>query len=136
MISDCDPKETITIFRCINCVVQIKGKINAVLIDDCEKTSVVCADVVSSIDVVNCKSVEVQADGKVPTLLIDKTDGCQLYLGEQATDATIICSKSSECNVSTPGPTPDDDCIESALPEQFSSVFEGGKWITTPVSHG
>ena len=77
VITDCDVKETVTIFRCINTVVQIKGKINAVLLDDCEKTSIVCNDVVSSIDIVNCKSVEVQADGKVPTIAVDKTDGCR-----------------------------------------------------------
>ena len=41
----------------------IKAKINAVLLDDCEKTSIVCSDVVSSIDIVNCKSVEVQVRG-------------------------------------------------------------------------
>ena len=56
-------------------MIQIKGKINAVLLDDCDKTSVVCTHVVSSIDVVNCTRMEVQADGKVPTILVDKTDG-------------------------------------------------------------
>eukprot|EP01048_Picozoa_sp_COSAG05_P008669 COSAG05_NODE_672_length_7990_cov_9.794830_3_plen_117_part_00 len=114
----------------------IKAKINAVLLDDCEKTSIVCSDVVSSIDIVNCKSVEVQADGKVPTILVDKTDGCQLYLGQAAMDANIFVSKSSECNVTVPGATNDDDGIESALPEQFSNSFVNGKWLTTPVTHG
>jgi adenylyl cyclase-associated protein len=61
VISECTVKESITIFRCINSVIQIKGKINAILLDDCVKTSIVCSTVVSSIDVVNCKSVEVQA---------------------------------------------------------------------------
>merc|ERR1712166_382771 len=135
-IEGCSVKETVTIFRCINCVIQITGKINAILLDDCEKTSIVCTDVVSSIDVVNCKSVEIQADGRVPTILVDKTDGCQLYLGKSATDATIILSKSSECNVTTPGATEDDDGVEQALPEQFSNSFQGGKWVTVPVTHG
>ena len=138
VISDCDVKQTVTIFRCVNCVVQIKGKINAILLDDCDKTSIVCNDVVSSIDIVNCKSVEVQADGRVPTIAVDKTDGCQLYLGAGATDATIILSKSSETNVTTPGATEEDDGVETALPEQFSSVFDKDqkKWVTTSVTHG
>ena len=138
VISDCDVKETVTIFRCVNTVVQIKGKINAILLDDCDKTSIVCSDVVSSIDIVNCKSVEVQADGKVPTIAVDKTDGCQLYLGASATDATVILSKSSETNVTTPGATEEEDGVETALPEQFSSVFDKDKqkWVTTSVTHG
>jgi adenylyl cyclase-associated protein len=139
VISDCDVKQTVTIFRCVNCVVQIKGKINAVLLDDCDKTSIVCSDVVSSIDIVNCTSVEVQADGNVPTIAVDKTDGCQLYLGTTAMSGdgpTIIMSKSSECNVTTPGATEDDDGVEQALPEQFSNLFVNGKWETTPVTHG
>ena len=138
-ITECGVKETVTIFRCVNAVVQIKGKINAILLDDCDKTSIVCSDVVSSIDIVNCNSVEVQTTGKVPTIAVDKTDGCQLYLGAEtmAGDGpTIIMSKSSECNVTVPGATEEDDGIEQALPEQFSNTFEGGKWMTTPVTHG
>ena len=47
-------------------------------------------------------------------------------------------SKSSECNVSTPGKTLHDDLVEQALPEQFSSTFNKGrkKWVTTSVTHG
>ena len=56
--------------------------------------------------------------------------GCQLYLGEEAVDATIICSKSSECNVSTPASNPEEDQVEAALPEQFSSVM-----VITIVAH-
>lgn len=85
---------------------------------------------------VNCKSVEVQSTGKVPTILVDKTDGCQLYLGAEALDTAIITSKTSECNVSTPGATQDDDDVETALPEQFSNKFIDGAWVTTAVTHG
>jgi adenylyl cyclase-associated protein len=136
VISECTVKESITIFRCINSVIQIKGKINAILLDDCDKTSIVCSTVVSSIDVVNCKSVEVQATGKVPTILVDKTDGCQLYLGPEAIDTTIITSKTSEVNVSTPGATEEEDDVEQALPEQFSNMFKDGSWHTSAVTHG
>ena len=136
VITECNHKETVTIFRCINSVILIKAKINAILLDDCDKTSIVCSDVVSSIDIVNCKSVEVQAEGKVPTILVDKTDGCQMYLGPDAIGTNIFVSKSSECNVTVPGATPDDDGIESALPEQFSNSFVDGKWVTSPVTHG
>eukprot|EP01050_Picozoa_sp_SAG11_P035092 SAG11_NODE_12695_length_690_cov_1.050761_1_plen_160_part_00 len=54
-------KETCNIYRCHNTVIQITGKINAILLDDCSRCSIVCSDVVSSIDAVNCQSVEIQA---------------------------------------------------------------------------
>merc|ERR1711865_286592 len=131
IIADSNVKQTLNIYRCINACIQVKGKINAILLDDCDKVSIVCNDVVSSIDVVNCKSCEIQADGKVPTILIDKTDGCQLYLGPAAVDTTIITSKISEVNCSTPGATDEDDQVEQALPEQFSNLFNGKtkKWV-------
>ena len=132
-------KETLNIYRCHNTVVVVKGKINAVLIDDCSRVSVVCnSDVVSSVDVVNCQSIELQAEAKVPTVLVDKVDGMQLYLGKEALDVTVISSKISEMNVSTPGATEDDDLVEQALPEQFSNSYDAATktWVTTPVTHG
>jgi adenylyl cyclase-associated protein len=138
IIADSNVKQTLNIYRCVNACIQVKGKINAILLDDCDKVSVVCNDVVSSIDIVNCNGCEVQADGKVPTILIDKTDGCQLYLGPAAVDTTIITSKVSEINCSTPGATEEDDQVEQALPEQFSNLFDGKtkKWVCSPVTHG
>ena len=121
-ITECSVKETVTIFRCVNAVVQIKGKINAILLDDCDKTSIVCSDVVSSIDIVNCNSVEVQTTGKVPTIAVDKTDGFQVYLSQECVDSEcqLVTSKSSEMNVSFPDQTDKDgDWVERPIPEQF-----------------
>jgi len=133
---ECNTKQSVNIYRCIGCVIQVQGKVNAILMDDCEKTAVVCNEgCVSSVDVVNCKSVEVQIDKNAPTLLVDKTDGLQIYLQKDSMALNIITSKSSEVNVSVPGATEDDDANESALPEQFCSVHKDGKWITNSMVH-
>jgi len=136
IIEETNAKQAVRIYKCENCLVQIKGKVNAVNIDGCKKVSVIFADVVSSCDVVNSQSIEMQATGKVPNVMIDQTDGAQVYLTEAALDAQIILSKSSEINVSVPGATPEDDLKESALPEQFCCKMVDGVWVTEAVHHG
>jgi adenylyl cyclase-associated protein len=37
--------------------------------------------------------------------------------------------------VAVPGATPDADLVEHALPEQFTSSYQDGRFVTVPVSH-
>jgi len=135
VISETEPKQVIYIFKCSNSVIQVKGKVNAITLDDSTKTAVVFEQVVSSFDVVNCRSVEVQATGKVPSIAIDKTSGCQIYLSKDSLDAEIVTSKSSEMNVLIPGSSEDQDLVEIAIPEQYKTVVSDGKLITETVHH-
>ena len=59
----------------------------------------------------------------------------QLFLSAASLDAAVTTAKSSEVNVAVPGATPDDDLVEHPLPEQFSSTYRGGRFVTVPVSH-
>lgn len=64
--------------------------------------------------------------------------GCcaaQLFLSAASLDAAVTTAKSSEVNVAVPGATPDDDLVEHPLPEQFSSTYRDGRFVTVPVSH-
>jgi len=79
VIDRTEPKHVIYIFGCINSVIQIKGKVNAISVDDCEKTGVVFENAISSIEVVNSRSVQVEVQGRVPSVAIDKTSGIQLF---------------------------------------------------------
>jgi adenylyl cyclase-associated protein len=58
----------------------------------------------------------------------------QVYLSDTSKGACITTAKSSEVNVLVPGGV-DQDLVETPLPEQFSSTFENGKWVTVPVTH-
>ena len=58
--------------------VQVKGKVNAISMDQCTKTGLVFEDVVSSCELVNSSSVQAQVTGTVPTFAIDKCDGVQV----------------------------------------------------------
>ncbi|XP_025089872.1 adenylyl cyclase-associated protein 1-like isoform X2 [Pomacea canaliculata] len=121
-------KQVVYIYKCINCVVQVKGKVNSITLDSCKKTALVFEDVVSSVEFVNCQSMQAQVLGKVPTISIDKTDGCMVYLSNQSLDAEIVTAKSSEMNVLIPAG--DGDFKEFALPEQFKTKWNGKEMVT------
>ncbi|MCJ1467942.1 hypothetical protein MMC07_006567 [Pseudocyphellaria aurata] len=63
-----------------HCRMQIRGKVNAISMDQCKKTGLVFEDVVSSCELVNSSGVQAQVTGNVPTFSIDKCDGVQVGL--------------------------------------------------------
>lgn len=127
-----DMKQTIYVFKCENCVIQVKGKVNSITLDSCKKTSIVFDSLLSQIEVINCQGMQIQTMGAMPTLSIQKTDGCQVYLSKEALNAEIITSKSSSMNVLVPTQE-EGDFVEFPVPEQFKTVFDGKK-LTTTVS--
>jgi len=135
VINDTEPKQTVYIFKCSNSTVQIKGKVNSVAVDDCDKVAIVFETVVASFEIVNCRSVEVQVTGKVPSFAIDKTSGCQLYLSKNSLETEIVTSKSSEMNVLLPTSDPDQDLVEIAIPEQYKTTVKNGRLHTEIVQH-
>lgn len=48
------------LFKCIDCTVIVKGKINSIMVDACKKTAIVFDSLVSSIEFVNSQSVQMQ----------------------------------------------------------------------------
>jgi len=134
IIQETQAKHTCYIYRCTNSTIQIKGKVNAITLDDCTKVAIVFDTVVASFEIVNCKSVEIQVTGKVPSFAIDKTSGVQLYLSKSALDTEIVTSKSSEMNVLIPQDG-EDDMVEVAIPEQYKTSVSGNKLVTEIVNH-
>ncbi|XP_076865100.1 adenylyl cyclase-associated protein 1 [Brachyhypopomus gauderio] len=129
VISDTELKQVVYAFKCNNSTLQIKGKINSITIDSCKKMGLVFDDVVGIVEVINCKDVKVQVMGKIPTISINKTDGCHVYLSEASLSCEIISAKSSEMNVLVPGK--DGEFTEIPVPEQFKTVWNGSKLVTT-----
>jgi len=135
VISDTEAKQTCYIYKCSNSTVQFKGKVNAIIVDDCTKVAVVFENIVASFEVVNSRSIEVQVIGKVPSFAVDKTAGCQIYLSKDALDTEIVTSKSSEMNVLFPSSDPDQDMTELAIPEQYKTTVKGNRLVTEIVQH-
>jgi len=129
VIEETEVNQSVYIYKCDGSTIQVKGKVNNIILDSCKKTAVVFTSVVSSCEFINCQSVQMQVMDSVPTISVEKTDGCQMYLGK-GTKPEIITAKSSEMNVIIP--TDDEDYVEQPIPEQFKTVIAGTKLTTKP----
>jgi len=130
VIKDADMKQTVYMYRCVDCVLTVKGKINAITLDGCKKTAVVFDEAISSVEFVNCQSVQAQILVKVPTISIDKTDGCMVYLSKDSLASQVVTAKSSEMNILVPDPKNPGDFKEFPIPEQFRTHWDGKKFVT------
>jgi adenylyl cyclase-associated protein len=129
--------QTVNIFGCKDSVIQIKGKVNAISMVSCRKTSVLLDSTVSALSVTGSPSFTVQILGKVPTILIDSTDGGQIYLSQESLDVELITSKTSGLNVSVPKPREKDqdydEYTELPIPEQMKTVVSGTNKLKTEI---
>ncbi|KAJ2001613.1 suppressor of rasval19 [Coemansia thaxteri] len=138
-IEGSETKQTVYMYNCKGTTLEIRGKLNGVAIDNCQKCGVVFDTLVALCEIVNCKSVQVQVRETVPAIQIDRTDGAQVFLSEAARDNTqITTAKASEVNISYPYETlnpEDDNFVEQPIPEQFQTVVRDGKLVTTVLEH-
>lgn len=135
VIDDTEINQTVQIFGCKNSVIQIKGKVNAINIVSCHKTSILFESVVSQLSVTSSPSFTVQILGMAPTILVDTTDSGQIYLSKQCLDTVeVITSKTSALNISIPGEE-EGHFTERPIPEQMKTVIKEGKLLTTIVEH-
>ncbi|KAL0240340.1 hypothetical protein I308_106590 [Cryptococcus tetragattii IND107] len=134
-IENTELHHTVHIFSCVNSVVQISGKINAVTMVGCKKTSLVLDSAVSSLSITSSPSFEVQIIGSIPTIQIDTTDSGQVYLSKECMQVIeIITSKCSSINISVPT-AENGDFVERPVPEQMKSRVVDGKLVTEIVEH-
>ncbi|XP_054854776.1 adenylyl cyclase-associated protein 1 [Eublepharis macularius] len=129
VISDTELKQVAYVYKCVNSTLHVKGKINSITLDNCKKLGLVFDDVVGIVEIINSRDVQVQVLGKVPTISINKTDGCHVYLSKNSLDCEIVSAKSSEMNVLIP--TDSGDFNEFPIPEQFKTLWNGQKLVTT-----
>lgn len=138
-IENTELSHTVNIFGCKNTVIQVKGKINAIAMVSCQKTSIVFDSLVSALEITSSPSFAVQVMGRVPTIVLDSCDSGQIYLSssEAAAEAEIIASKCSALNVSIPKKGAEEvEYVELALPEQLRfSVTPQGTLKSEVVAH-
>ncbi|KAG7457450.1 hypothetical protein MATL_G00227200 [Megalops atlanticus] len=130
VITDTELRQVVYIFSCTNSTLQIKGKVNSIIVDNCKKLGLVFDNVVGIVEIINSKDIQLQVMGTVPTISINKTDGCHVYLSQDALGCEIISAKSSEMNILLPH---GDDYREFPVPEQFKTVWDGSKLVTEPT---
>ncbi|BGP37912.1 suppressor of rasval19 [Rhodotorula kratochvilovae] len=136
VIENTEINQTVNVFNVKGSIIQVKGKVNAISLVNCPKTSILVESTVSSLSVSNSPSFTVQILGKVPTILLDGNDGGQVYLSRGSLACEIISAKCSALNVSLPVEGEEDGIFEEkAVPEQFKTVVKDGKLVTSVVEH-
>jgi len=132
IVDQTDMKQSVYVYKCRECTIIVKGKVNSILIDSCNRVGILFDDVLSTVEFINSTNVQMQATGKVPTVAIEKTDGCQVYLSKSSIDAEIVSSKSSSMNVLVVNEA-GDDFDEFPVPEQFKTRIDSKtrKLVTT-----
>ncbi|KAG0144922.1 hypothetical protein CROQUDRAFT_659362 [Cronartium quercuum f. sp. fusiforme G11] len=135
VVENTEINQIVNIFGCKNSTILIKGKVNAITLVSCTKTSVLLDSVVSSISITSSPSFTVQVLGKCPTVMIDATDGGQIYLSKDSLDVEIVTAKTSALNVSLPTGDEEGVFVERAMPEQLKTVVVDGKLVTSVLDH-
>lgn len=127
---------SVLISKCNSATVIIKGKANAVTIENTKRLNLIVDTLVSSVDVVKSQNFALQVMGTIPAVMMDQIDGAQVYFSKESTATKIIHSKSAGINLNVIS-GPDDDYVEVPLPGQISSYYDPEKkaLVDEIVSH-
>ncbi|KAH9207735.1 adenylyl cyclase-associated protein-like protein [Leptodontidium sp. 2 PMI_412] len=135
---DATMSQSILISRCNKTTIMVKGKANAISIDNSPRLSLVIESLVSSIDVIKSSNFALQVLGTLPTVIMDSVDGAQIYLGKESMQTEVFTSKCSgvNLNIISGEDEEDEDYKEVPLPEQLRTyITEDGKVETEIVEH-
>jgi adenylyl cyclase-associated protein len=127
--------QSILISRCKNTTIIMKGKANAVSIDNCSRTQLLIETLVSSVDVIKSPNFAIQVTGSLPTIMLDQVDGASVYLGKESLHTEVFTSKCSSVNIVLPPSGDQDDSRECPLPEQLRTFIKDGRLVTEIVEH-
>ncbi|KAI1348190.1 adenylate cyclase associated N terminal-domain-containing protein [Xylaria sp. FL0043] len=128
--------QSVLISKCNHTTIILKGKANAVTIENTQRLSLVIDSLVSTVDVVKSSNFALQVLGQLPTILLDQLDGAQVYLSKESTSTRIFSSKSSSINVNVLAGD-DEDYVEIPLPYQICSQYDEtkGEMVNEIVEH-
>ncbi|KAK4448107.1 putative adenylyl cyclase [Podospora aff. communis PSN243] len=126
---------SILISKCAKTTIIIRGKANAITIDNTSRLSLIVEQLISSVDVVKSQNFALQVLVTVPTVLLDQVDGAQIYFSKESSSTRVFHSKSAGINLNVIGS--DDDYKELPLPSQICSYYdpEKGEVVDEIVSH-
>ncbi|KAI0386028.1 adenylate cyclase associated N terminal-domain-containing protein [Hypomontagnella monticulosa] len=136
IVIEAEMSHSILISRCNQTTIIIKGKANAITVENTQRLSLVIDSLVSTVDVVKSSNFALQVMGNLPTILLDQLDGAQVYLSKESTSTRVFSSKSAGINVNVLAGD-DDDYKEIPLPSQICSYFdeEKGDMVNEIVDH-
>ena len=131
--------ESVFVGKCINSIIQVKGKVNSITFNECKGSSLVLDSCVAGVDFIKCEKFGLQVDGYCPMITTDKCDGGNVYLSKESINAEISTSCTTAMNVNLPIGE-DDEFVEFAIPEQLVHKFDlnkgkSGKFLSEVFEH-
>lgn len=128
--------QSVLITKCNKTTIVLKGKANAVSIDNSPRTQILVDNLVSSIDVIKSPNFAAQVTGTLPTIMLDQVDGAQVYLSRETVERTeVFTSKCSSVNIVLPPEGEEQDSSEVPVPEQIKTYVKNGKLVNEIVEH-
>ncbi|KAK4165189.1 adenylate cyclase associated N terminal-domain-containing protein [Cladorrhinum sp. PSN259] len=133
---DVTMNHSILISKCSNTTIIVKGKGNAITVENTTRLALVVDSLVSTVDVVKSKNFALQVMGTIPTILLDQLDGAQIYLSKESIATKVYTSKSDSVNVNVIADG-DEDYKEVPLPAQLCSYWDKEKqeMVSEIVTH-
>ncbi|KAK1755961.1 adenylyl cyclase-associated protein [Echria macrotheca] len=128
---------SILISKCTNTTIIVRGKANAVTVENTNRLSLVVDSLVSTVDAVKSQNFALQVLGTLPTVMLDQIDGAQIYFSKESTSTRVFTSKSAGVNLNVLAKEGDEDYKEVPLPSQICSYFDQkrGDLVNEIVSH-
>ncbi|GAV55613.1 hypothetical protein ZYGR_0AV02450 [Zygosaccharomyces rouxii] len=126
--------ESIFIGNCNSVLVQIKGKVNAITINQSDSANVVLDSCISGLELIKCNKFGAQVEQSLPQITLDKCDGGNIFLSAESMNASLYTSSTTAVNVNLPVGE-DGDFVEFPVPEQLVHTFGNGKINTTIYEH-
>ena len=127
--------QSILITRCRNTTLRIRGKANAITIDNASGFNMVLDSLVSGLEVIRCQKFALQIIGKLPLINLDQVDGAMVYVSPDSLACEVMTSKCTAVNIYLPPKRDDGDYSEHSVPEQFRSFVRDGRLVTEIVEH-
>ena len=127
--------QSILITKCKSTTIILRGKANAISIDNSPKTQILVENLVSSVDVIKCPGFAIQITGALPTIMLDQVDGASIYLSKESLGTEVFTSKCSSINIVLPPESDEADSTECPLPEQIRTFVKDGKLVSEIVEH-
>ena len=128
---------SILISLCRATTVIVKGKANAISVDNCSRLDIVVDSLVSSIDVMNTANFRMQVLDTIPSIQLDKVDIGTIYLSKLNKDGNnleLFTSKCTSINVTLPPRSEQEDSVECPVPEQIKTSIVGGRLVNEIVN--
>lgn len=126
--------ESIFVGNCTNVLIQVKGKVNLITVNQSDSINVVLDSCISGLELIKCNKFGAQVEQSLPQITLDKCDGGNIFLSGSSMNTEIYTTCTTAINVNLPVGD-DGDFVEFPVPEQMVHNFNNNKLNTSIYEH-